>query len=150
MGDLDGLKILASPQVFASSAIQQWSVELSKGSPQWENLLARTELIPPELARAAPKRRAEFVAGRLCAAEALRAAGAAAGAGAAIGIGSTRAPLWPAGFVGAITHTEGFVSAAVAPSASVGGVGLDTERRMRPEVAAEVREKILMPGDERF
>jgi 4'-phosphopantetheinyl transferase EntD len=42
--------------------------------------------------------------------------------------GVRRAPLFPDGVVGSITHTSGFCAAAVARSASFAGVGLDAER----------------------
>jgi enterobactin synthetase component D len=44
-----------------------------------------------------------------------------------ITIGVDRAPVWPAGVVGAITHAEGFAAAAVARAADAAGIGLDSE-----------------------
>jgi len=70
-------------------------------------------------------RRREFAAGRDCARRALRTLGAADGP---VLRGPRRAPRWPAGVVGAITHTRGFCAAAVAREADCAGVGLDAER----------------------
>jgi 4'-phosphopantetheinyl transferase EntD len=41
--------------------------------------------------------------------------------------GHKRQPLWPAGVVGAITHTRGYVAAAVADAGTVMAVGIDAE-----------------------
>jgi 4'-phosphopantetheinyl transferase EntD len=79
-----------------------------------------------ELARAmGPARRREFTAGRACAHRAIAALGAIDGP---VLRGLRRAPRFPDGIVGAITHTDGFCAAAVALGASFAGVGLDAER----------------------
>jgi len=79
-----------------------------------------------ELARAmGPARRREFAAGRACARRALRELGAPDGP---VLRGLRRAPRFPDGVVGSITHTAGFCAAAVASGASFAGVGLDAER----------------------
>jgi 4'-phosphopantetheinyl transferase EntD len=70
-------------------------------------------------------RRREFAAGRDCAHRAMRALGVAEGP---VLRGLRRAPCWPAGIVGAITHTRGFCAAAVASDADHAGIGLDAEQ----------------------
>ncbi|MER9683345.1 4'-phosphopantetheinyl transferase superfamily protein [Mesorhizobium sp. M0184] len=60
--------------------------------------------LPPSLSTALPLRRAEFLAGRAMARAALQALGQHA---AEIAIGSDRAPVWPKGSVGSITHARG-------------------------------------------
>lgn len=93
--------------------------------------------LPPEVARAVPKRRAEFIAGRACARAALAAAGGDGGA--SIPIGPLRAPQWPPGFVGSITHAAGVAAAAVAPSSRTRALGIDLEVMPAPaDVAATV------------
>jgi enterobactin synthetase component D len=89
------------------------------------------------LERAVPRRRSEFVAGRRCAARALEPylARDAGGTG-IIGRRPDRSPIWPAGLVGSITHTECYAAAAV--SGSMRGVGLDSELLLRDEQAAEI------------
>jgi 4'-phosphopantetheinyl transferase EntD len=85
------------------------------------------ELRPAEaedVARAVPKRIAEFAAGRACARAALAEFGVREFA---LRAAPDRQPLWPAGFIGSITHTTGFCAAAVAPRASILAIGLDTE-----------------------
>jgi 4'-phosphopantetheinyl transferase EntD len=78
----------------------------------------------PAVARAVASRRAEFTTGRACARAALAALGAPAGA---VPVGEERAPVWPAGVVGSITHTRGFRGAAVAWRSAVRSVGIDAE-----------------------
>ena len=85
------------------------------------------ELHPAEaedVARAVPKRVAEFAAGRACARAALAEFGVREFA---LRAAHDRQPLWPEGFIGSITHTAGFCAAAVAPRAGMLAIGLDTE-----------------------
>ncbi len=85
------------------------------------------ELHPAEteyVARAVPKRIAEFAAGRACAKAALAEFGVHEFA---LRAAPDRQPIWPEGFIGSITHTTGFCAAAVAPRASMLALGLDTE-----------------------
>jgi enterobactin synthetase component D len=86
--------------------------------------------LPPEEAAiaspsAVPKRRRELAAGRRAAHQALREAGAPSDAPILKAPGG--GPLWPHGWVGAITHTETWAAAAVAPAANARGIGLDLE-----------------------
>ncbi|GLZ47102.1 4'-phosphopantetheinyl transferase [Actinomycetospora sp. NBRC 106375] len=76
------------------------------------------------VARAVDTRRAEFTTARACARDALARLGAPA---IGIPVGERRAPVWPDGVVGAITHCAGFRAAAVAWSDTVRTVGLDAE-----------------------
>jgi enterobactin synthetase component D len=102
--------------------------------------------MPVELCRAVAKRRLEFLAGRWCAEAAVRRLGPGLLKG-PIPIGADRAPEWPAGVVGAITHTRGFAAAAVARVADTAGIGLDSE----PVVSASVMDAVgaqVATGDE--
>ena len=76
------------------------------------------------VAQAVASRRAEFTTARSCARAALRRLGAPSSA---IPVGEKRAPVWPDGVVGAITHCAGFRGAAVAWRDEVRTVGLDAE-----------------------
>jgi 4'-phosphopantetheinyl transferase EntD len=85
------------------------------------------ELFPAEeaiIARAVPKRRAEFATGRGCAHRALAALGAAPGPVAA---GERGEPLWPDGVVGTISHCKGYRGCAVARTAELATIGIDAE-----------------------
>ena len=88
-----------------------------------------TEVLPVErahVARAVPKRQAEFEQGRTCARRALRRLGIE---GWALLPGPKREPRWPPGVVGAITHTDGYVAAAVARRPAGWSLGIDAEQR---------------------
>ncbi|MGL4319901.1 MAG: 4'-phosphopantetheinyl transferase family protein, partial [Paracoccaceae bacterium] len=87
---------------------------------------------------AIPARRAEFAAGRAAAAQAL----AALGITADVPMGDDRAPIWPAGISGSITHTKTMAFAAVA---TAGAIGIDLE----PEgaVAADLWTHVLRPEE---
>jgi 4'-phosphopantetheinyl transferase EntD len=70
------------------------------------------------------KRRREFAAGRLCARRALS---QLAVRDFSLLNGADRAPLWPEGIVGSITHCPGYCAAAVAPDALAHSLGIDAE-----------------------
>jgi 4'-phosphopantetheinyl transferase EntD len=76
------------------------------------------------VARAVPARRADFAAGRTAARRALGALGIEPRA---IPSGERRAPVWPEGTVGSISHSGGWAVAAVARSSDVFALGLDIE-----------------------
>jgi len=78
------------------------------------------------VARTAPKRAAEFAAGRACARAALAQLGIL---DFALRVGPDREPLWPAEAIGSITHTTGFCGVVVAPRASIAALGIDVEVR---------------------
>ena len=84
-------------------------------------------LFPEEralVAAVAPGRFHDFVLGRRCARLAIEDLGLAAGP---ILTGERREPLWPRGVVGAITHTDGYVAAAVARADDIASIGIDAE-----------------------
>ncbi len=77
-----------------------------------------------EIGAAVPKRLAEFAAGREAARAAMRALGAEPRA---VPRGPDRAPVWPAGLTGSITHCEGACLAAMGKAEDWAGLGLDAE-----------------------
>lgn len=87
--------------------------------------------------KAVAGRRAEFTAGRLLARRALATLGCA---DCAIPPGSRQMPVWPAGYVGSISHAGGYVAAAVARTADLGSIGIDFEdaSRFRPEMERKI------------
>jgi 4'-phosphopantetheinyl transferase EntD len=85
------------------------------------------ELYPEEaaaVANAVPRRRAEFATGRHCARQALAALGMPP---APLLPGHQRAPVWPAGIVGSLTHCDGYRAASVARGTDLRGIGIDAE-----------------------
>ena len=85
------------------------------------------ELVAEELddvGASVEKRRFEYASGRACAHRALARLGFAR---APLKSGPDRAPLWPAGAVGSISHTAGWCAAAVARASEVAALGIDLE-----------------------
>jgi 4'-phosphopantetheinyl transferase EntD len=74
--------------------------------------------------RWAPKRVAEFAAGRECARLAMAALGVMAQP---VLAQADRKPQWPEGIVGSITHCAGFAGAAVARAGELRSLGIDAE-----------------------
>ncbi len=86
------------------------------------------ELLPAETRGTSPmvpRRRQEYRHGRCCARLALVGLGYP---DCPVPLGADRAPLWPEGVVGSISHCGDTAAAAVAPRAEVGGIGLDIEK----------------------
>jgi 4'-phosphopantetheinyl transferase EntD len=86
-------------------------------------------LLPEELAvlgrGAVQKRREEFAAGRTLARNALKSFGIPESP---ILCGPSREPLWPDGFIGSITHCEGYCAAVIGENASILSIGIDAEQ----------------------
>ena len=85
--------------------------------PLWSAELAAAELM-------SAKRRHEFSVGRHCAREALARLGHVP---AALPVGPGRAPVWPAGIIGSISHTSGIAVATVARQTQLRSLGIDVE-----------------------
>ena len=102
--------------------------------------------LPEDLSAAVPSRQAAYLAGRLCAGDALAHAGSAERH---VARDRTGMPLWPAGYCGSITHTGTLAGAVVASGKSCRGVGLDFEDIGNPDVAAEIAELVLTDRDRR-
>ncbi|MEE4542364.1 4'-phosphopantetheinyl transferase superfamily protein [Streptomyces sp. V4-01] len=79
----------------------------------------------PAIAKAVPKRQAEYAAGRACARAAL--ADLCGATGPILRDAERGAPVWPDGVVGSITHCDGYRAAAVAHTADVLTLGIDAE-----------------------
>lgn len=77
------------------------------------------------IARAIPARKVEFAAGRSAARAGLAALGHPA---MAIPAGADRAPIWPKGIIGSITHTKGLCLAAVSRTSDTSALGIDAEQ----------------------
>ena len=91
------------------------------------------------------KRQIEYVAGRHCALTAVRQLlPAFAGEIAS----DDRAPRWPPGIVGSITHSGDFAWAAVARDADVRSVGIDSELIPAAEGVDAIHQIVVCPGDE--
>jgi 4'-phosphopantetheinyl transferase EntD len=110
---------------------------------------ADPDALPPAeaalAARFAAHRRREFAAGRQCARGLL----AELGAGAPLLlVDAHRAPGWPAGIVGTISHGAGLCVVAVARLGAVRGLGVDVESDA--PLGASVRRRVCTEGEERL
>ncbi len=103
------------------------------------------DLTPEELdlsdAWAEPRRKT-FAAGRTLARQALKALGER---GLPILRTADRAPIWPSGICGSISHTSVYAIAAVARSSEVTSIGIDVENigRFKPKLDSH----IMTPGE---
>ena len=120
---LSPLSALFPPSVAVAELQWQVTAEAFTLEPSALALLSKREW--ESIRTCAESRVRDFYAGRLCAHLAL----------AQLGVtdfdllaGPDRQPLWPAGFTGSITHTEGFSAAVVARCCRVVGLGIDVER----------------------
>lgn len=84
---------------------------------------AEARLLSP---RMMPRRRDEFILGRAAAHGALMQIGISPPP--AILQGPLHEPVWPQGYVGSITHTEGIAVCAVCSQDHAAGIGIDLER----------------------
>ncbi|MBB6342372.1 enterobactin synthetase component D [Pseudomonas fluvialis] len=95
---------------------------------------------PANIRQAATKRRAEFLAGRLCARAAID---QLTGRNEIPGIGKHHAPLWPEGLCGSITHSDGYAAALAARRSDWRSLGLDIETLLEEQQAIELAREIL-------
>lgn len=94
------------------------------------------------VADAVTGRRREFAQGRMCARAALAKLGVDP---VEIPVAADRAPCWPAGVVGSVTHKSAFRAAAVARSHDLMGLGIDAERAQ--PLRAGVLATVALPGE---
>ncbi|MBD1587354.1 4'-phosphopantetheinyl transferase family protein [Pseudomonas typographi] len=99
---------------------------------------------PPSIQRSVAKRQAEFLAGRLCARQAVQ---AVAGVPWVAPIGEDRAPVWPPGISASITHGGGWAACVAAPAKQWLGLGLDVEQLLPAERARRLAGEILTPAE---
>ena len=112
--------------------VSDWSV--------WIQSCSESEFeVPKELEGAVLKRKREFAAGRQCAKQALARFGDTSN----IAIRDDRAPVWPNGIVGSISHSREIAWAAVARSSSLRGIGIDAELVIKQETATEIRDRVV-------
>lgn len=103
--------------------------------------LLRWAAARPEMQRMVESRRHEYLLARRCAGELLRQAGAPV---AWVGSRADRAPDWPAGFAGSITHGAGLVAVAVGRGS---GVGIDVEALLGEADRLHVETSCLTPAE---
>lgn len=102
--------------------------------------------LPERLHGAVRKRHIEYLAGRWCAREAMKVRHAHHAHG-HIETGEEREPLWPDGVVGSITHTQGFVSAAIADASALRSIGVDSEEIFTVDRARRLARHLAPRGE---
>lgn len=95
------------------------------------------------MTRAVPARQREFAGGRAAARIALNELGFTAQT---VPMGADRAPVWPGGVRGTITHAAGICLAAVTTHSRILGIGLDLEADL--PLPAEAAAQILGPDED--
>lgn len=98
-------------------------------------------VLPLDLVRAVPRRRAEYLAGRLACAMSLEQCGYVGPH--RVGRRRDRSPIWPDGYVGSVTHGGGVVAAAAAQASTYAGVGIDAEPLLSERAQDELRDMVL-------
>ncbi|GAB2883260.1 4'-phosphopantetheinyl transferase [Microbulbifer echini] len=99
--------------------------------------------LPEEIRRACKKRKAEFLAGRYCAAQALKQLGFA---NVQVPIGPNRSPLWPTDISGSISHGGDIAICALTRGPLA--LGVDFELPIPTETAAEIKNTIVCTAEE--
>ncbi|WP_193751757.1 4'-phosphopantetheinyl transferase family protein [Sphingomonas sanguinis] len=92
--------------------------------------------------RTSAKRRQEFALGRWCARQAMVRLGRGHEP---LLTGRSRAPIWPQGLIGSITHCEDYCAAAVATTNDLVAIGIDAERW--GDVPCDIGAHIATPGE---
>lgn len=116
-----------TPRVLPDTAVRQFSICFDTVADLTHVPGIDTIELPPDLVGAVARRQWEFRAGRLCAQNALAVLGYPR-PDVRIPRTAHGAPGWPYGITGSITHTDGYVSAAVARADVIGALGIDSER----------------------
>ena len=93
--------------------------------------------------KAVDKRRREFTAARVFARQAYESLGGADTI--SVVHDDDRAPIWPEGFIGSITHTHTWCAVAMARTTDVRAVGIDVERDL--ELEERLWDSVCTPRD---
>lgn len=100
---------------------------------------------PSSLHRAIDKRKAEFLAGRFAAQQALITLGFEDDI---IAIGENRQPLWPKAVIGSITHHKQTAGCALASIENTLAIGIDLEFYINQETADKIARSIISPQEQ--
>jgi len=112
-----------------------------------ESLFSTLNIAPPaHLTRAVKKRRAEYLVSRYCIQRAMQKFGIE---GFVLGNGEDRAPVWPEGIGGSLSHTQDRVCALLTQERGL-LLGVDCERLMTAETAAETQRMLINAAEKRL
>lgn len=96
--------------------------------------------LPERIKKAVPKRQAEYLAGRVCASNALQTLQVS---DTLVDTSESRAPIWPQGTFGSITHTKGIAAAVAGIKTHPISVGIDIEKLMKDDQEIKLQTHIL-------
>ncbi|MFK2899368.1 4'-phosphopantetheinyl transferase superfamily protein [Dyella jejuensis] len=102
-------------------------------------------MLPLSLSNAVPKRKREYLAGRLCASEALMRAGYPQPYFPAMG--TDRLPVWPQGWLGSISHSGNYATAAVVRQECHLLLGIDIQQQVSEKTMHAVQYLIAKPEE---
>ncbi|WP_318840085.1 4'-phosphopantetheinyl transferase family protein [Providencia sp. PROV080] len=89
-----------------------------------------------------PKRRCEYLAGRICAKMALKQYKTEEHY--EIISNPDRSPCWPNGIIGSITHTESIAAACIASESTHTNIGIDCEKVISSDLCKEIEHQVLV------
>lgn len=95
---------------------------------------------PVKLSKAVAKRQGEYLAGRVAAKLVLEALSSPI---LQVGSGEDRAPIWPEGVLGSISHSKGVAMAMATSTQECAGIGVDLEHFMSAKQEQELQTHIL-------
>lgn len=95
--------------------------------------------LPPALHAAVGKRKAEYLAGRHLSKLMLDAQGLPG----IVPTGAHREPLWPAGWVGSITHAAGIAMSCIVRQSDIALLGIDLEAWMDGQLANDIAHSVI-------
>jgi 4'-phosphopantetheinyl transferase EntD len=125
------------------------NIDLSQTSIHWfftdEFVNLSVQIASPPNHQFSPKRLIEFSTGRLCAIKALELLGIRE---TNIPIGEDRAPIWPRGIVGSISHCDRLAGAIVAKESNHISLGLDVEEIGR--VTSDLWDLVFTENEKNF
>lgn len=98
--------------------------------------------LPDNLKNAAIVRKEEFVAGRFCAVQAAKNIGLALNA---LPSSASRAPMWPDGIIGSISHSKKLAISCVSKPEAFDSVGIDAEEILSQEL--DIQDTIASPAE---
>lgn len=122
-----------------------YSISARFGNHAWKILrdLMPEDQITESFLRSVDKRKSEYLAVRHCAFEALTKCAPYLNHPITILNDQNRAPVWPKGIVGSMTHTFEHCSAIVDLESRTLGVGIDSERVLEPSKAKDLSKYIV-------
>lgn len=123
-------------EVLEINSLDTILLEISEHS---EYIDSRTDLLPSSLNKASNGRKREFLAGRICAEELFLKHNLT---NIKIQSSKSRAPIWPEGFIGSISHTKFCAVCSLADNKTYSSVGIDIEKLI-PRTRFETISKLI-------